>query len=70
VTVAFETVTATRVEISIYNLSGKLVKSVELGVRPQGRHDAIINVANLSSGTYIMSLTMGNQRSSSKFIVQ
>jgi hypothetical protein len=70
VTVAFETVTMGKVEISVYNLSGTLVKSVDLGMRPEGRHDAIINIANLSAGTYIMSLTMGNRRSSSKFIVQ
>jgi len=70
VTVAFETVTRGNVEISIYNLVGNLVKSVDLGIRPEGRHDAIINIATLSAGTYIMRLTMGNQHSSSKFIVQ
>jgi hypothetical protein len=70
VTVAFNMVKAGNVEISIYNLAGNLVKSVSLGSRPEGRHDAIINVAGLSAGTYVMSLTMGNERSSSKFIVQ
>lgn len=70
VTVAFETVSTGKVEISVYNLSGTLVKSVDLGIRSEGRHDAIINIANLRAGTYIMSLTMGTQRSSSKFIVQ
>jgi hypothetical protein len=70
VTVAFNLATSSKIEISIYNISGNLVKSVDLGVRPEGRHDAIINVANLSAGTYIMSLTNGSQRSSSKFIVQ
>jgi len=70
VTVAFDLETSGKVEIDIYNLSGNLVKRVDLGTRPEGRHDAIINVANLSPGTYIMSLTIGNQRSSSKLIVQ
>lgn len=70
VTVAFETVASEKVEISIFNLSGMLVKNVDLGTRPEGRHDAIINVANLSPGTYILRLTMGSQHSSSKFIVQ
>jgi len=70
VTVAFETVTTGNVEISIYNLTGNLIISVDLGIRPEGRHDAIINIANLSAGTYIIRLTMGDQRSSSKFIVQ
>jgi hypothetical protein len=70
VTVAFKLETGNKVEICIYNLSGSLVKGVDLGMNPEGRHDAIINIANLSSGTYIMRLTVGNQHSSSKFIVQ
>jgi len=70
VTVAFETVTTAKVEISVYNLAGNLVKSVDLGMRPEGRHDAILNCGNLAAGTYIIRLTMGNQHSSSKFIVQ
>jgi hypothetical protein len=70
VTVAFEMETAGKVEINIYNLSGNLVKSVDLGMRPVGRHDAIINIASLSAGSYIVSLTTGNLRSSVKFIVQ
>jgi len=70
VTVAFELKTSSGVEIDIYNLSGNLVKRVDLGTRPEGRDDAIINVSGLSPGTYIMSLTIGNQRSSSKLIVQ
>jgi hypothetical protein len=70
VTVAFELETSSKVEIGIYNLSGNLVKSVDLGKRPEGRHEAIINISNLSAGSYIMSLTTGNLRSASKFIVQ
>jgi hypothetical protein len=70
VTVAFEVETAGKVGIDIYNLSGNLVKSIDLGMRPEGMHEAIINIANLSAGSYIMSLTTGNHRSSSKFIVQ
>ena len=70
VTVAFETTISGKVEINIYDLSGKLVKNVDLGIRPEGRHDAIMNCDNLTSGTYIMRLTIGDQHSSSKFIVQ
>jgi hypothetical protein len=70
VTVAFELDKASKVEIGIYNLTGNLVKGVDLGMRPEGRHDAIINIANLSPGAYVMRLTVGGQRKSSKFIVQ
>jgi hypothetical protein len=70
VTVSFETTANTKVEIGVYDLAGKLVKSIDLGIRPEGRHDAILNCGNLTAGTYIMHLTRGNQHSSSKFIVQ
>jgi hypothetical protein len=70
VTVAFETTSEGKVEISVFNLMGKQVKYVDMGVRPEGRHDAILNCSNLATGTYIVRLTMGNRQTSSKFIVQ
>jgi len=70
VTVAFEAAEAGHVELSIFNISGKQVKFIDLGIRPEGKHDAILNCSNLSSGTYIMRLTIGNRHSSTKFIVQ
>jgi len=70
ITVAFDLPETGPVEISIYDLQGKMVKNINLGVRPEGRHDAIINCRNLGAGTYILRLTMGNQYKSSKFIVQ
>lgn len=69
-TVSFENTKTSPVEINIYDLQGKLVKSVDLGVRPEGKHDAMMNIGGLRSGTYILRLTMGNQLTSSKFIVQ
>jgi hypothetical protein len=69
-TVAFENSGANLVEISIFDLQGKLVKNVNLGVRPEGKHEAIMNIGNLGAGTYIMRLAMGNTLTSSKFIVQ
>jgi hypothetical protein len=70
VTVAFDLESSAKVEIDLYNLAGNLVKKVDLGTRPAGRHDAIINVSNLRPGNYVLSLIIGNQRSSSKLIVQ
>jgi hypothetical protein len=70
VTVSFEMISESPVEVNIYDLQGKMVKRVNLGVRPEGRHDAVLSCGNLGSGTYILRLTMGNQQSASKFIVQ
>jgi hypothetical protein len=70
ITVAFETTSANKVDICVYDLQGKMVKNVNLGMRPKGRHDALLNCGNLTPGIYIVRLTIGNQQSSSKFIVQ
>lgn len=70
VTVAFETASSGRVSIDIFDFTGKQVKAVDLGERPEGRHDAILNCSALPSGTYIMRLTAGSSHSSSKFIIQ
>jgi hypothetical protein len=70
VTVAFETNSASTVEIDVYDLRGTLIKNVNLGSRPEGKHEAILNCSNLPTGTYILRLTAGNHHSSSKFIVQ
>ena len=69
-TIAFETMEVSNVEISVYNLLGKQVKYIDVGTRPEGRHEAILNCRNLASGTYIIRLTIGNKHSSTKFIVQ
>ena len=70
VTVAFETAAVNKVSVSIFDLSGKLVRNLDLGVMPDGRHDAVINCSQLTSGTYIMKLSIGNQQMTSKFIVK
>jgi hypothetical protein len=70
ITVAFETVASGKVDILVYDLSGKLVKSVDLGLRPEGKHEAILNCGNLNAGSYVISLNMGGRQSSLKFIVQ
>ncbi len=70
VTATFETTATAEVEIDIFNLTGKMVRSINLGTMPEGKHDAIMNCGNFSAGTYIMRLRTGSQYSSSKFIVQ
>ena len=70
ITVAFEAASSGRVSIDIFDFTGKRVKTVDLGDRPEGRHDAILNCSGLPSGTYILRLTAGSSQSSSKFIIQ
>jgi hypothetical protein len=70
VTVAFEMQSSSRVSIDIYDFSGKVVKSADLGLRQEGRVDAVLNTSSLTAGSYIMQVTIGNKRTSSKFIIQ
>jgi hypothetical protein len=70
ITVAFEVPGTGKVDISVFDLQGRLVKQVDLGVRPEGRHDAILNCSSLVQGTYIVRLTMGMRHSSVKFVIQ
>jgi hypothetical protein len=69
-TVAFELEQASHVELNMYDLQGKLVRHLDLGMRPEGRHDVILNCGSLQNGTYILNLIKGNSSASSKLIIQ
>jgi hypothetical protein len=69
VTVAFELQSTASVRMEVFNLNGTLVKSYDLGRQPQGRQDLVVNCSNLSSGTYIVRLTIGNKTYSNKLVV-
>jgi len=56
-------------KIRIYNLTGALVKTIELGVKTQGEHSVKFDASSLSVGSYIISLESGSERSVAKFIV-
>lgn len=55
--------------VKIFNLSGALVKTINLGNKAKGANKANINVTDLSIGSYIISLEAGAERSIAKFIV-
>ncbi len=55
--------------IKIYNLSGAIVKEIELGAKAKGAHKEQIDVSALSIGSYIVSLESGSERSIAKFVV-
>lgn len=69
VTIAFEAAAPGYTDVAVFSLNGKLVKAVDLGLRPEGRHDVILNISGLPAGTYIVRLTQGSQVSSSKLVV-
>ena len=57
------------VNISIYNLAGKLVYSESLKSVNSGKHNTIINVNSLNKGTYLVRLIAGKDIRSSKLII-
>ena len=55
--------------IRIYNLTGSLVKTIELGLTTKGEHKERFDASTLSIGSYIISLESGSERKVAKFIV-
>ena len=55
--------------INVYSLTGKLVKTMKLGVKTKGNHKVKLDASNLSIGSYILSLESDSERSVAKFIV-
>jgi hypothetical protein len=55
--------------IRIYNLTGSLVRTIELGVTTKGEHKERFDASTLSVGSYIISLESGSERKVAKFIV-
>jgi hypothetical protein len=54
--VAFELTAPDMPEISIYDISGKLVLNKALGLLPDGSNEIAINTYGLAKGTYILQL--------------
>jgi len=68
-TVSFELKKSSNTLINIYDLAGKLVKSIDQQREPAGTVSYRINVNDLTKGTYILHLISGEKQTSAKFIV-
>jgi hypothetical protein len=68
-TVEFTLESASEVSYNLYNSFGKLVKSVNQGIIADKNQQLIINVSDLPSGLYVVTLNAGNSRISSKLQV-
>ena len=67
-TVRYAVPTPTDVTLRIYDLLGREVETVAVGVQ-RGRRQVQVDVSDLSSGTYFLRLTAGGQTVSRKFSV-
>ncbi|OFY87303.1 MAG: hypothetical protein A3F72_17550 [Bacteroidetes bacterium RIFCSPLOWO2_12_FULL_35_15] len=68
-TVAFNLASTSSVIVSIYNLQGKLVKSIKSGLLIAGDQKIEINTAEFSKGTYLLSIDGSAVHATSKFVV-
>lgn len=58
------------VEFQIYDLQGKLVKTINLSNQMAGSNELSIDASQFGAGTYLIRMTAGAQQSSSKFVVK
>jgi hypothetical protein len=65
---SFELANASDVTIQVYNLSGRLVKSISQKNLSQGSQVIDIEGANLATGTYVVKLSAGRQQATTKFV--
>src|SRR5690606_9095385 len=68
-TISFDLNENANSKVNIYNLSGSLVKTIDLGTKTEGNHKVKFDASSLSIGSYIVSLQAGNNKSVAKFIV-
>ena len=55
--------------IKVFNLTGSLVKTINLGMKTKGDHTERFDASDLSIGSYVISLESGSERKVAKFIV-
>jgi hypothetical protein len=58
------------IDFQIYDLQGKLVKSINLSNQPAGNNEISIDASEFGSGTYLIRMNAGTQKASSKFVVK
>ena len=68
-TVALEINTKSNVIINIYDLTGKLVKTMHGGNLNAGIQELNIDCSDLKTGTYVIRVFAGEDSGSTKFIV-
>ena len=69
-TVTFTSGESRHFTLTLTDVLGRAVRSVDLGVRPQGEHSIEVDVDGLASGRYVVRMTDGHRDASRAFIVQ
>ncbi len=68
-TVNFEIVKANNVSLSVYDVTGKLIKTINAGNLSTGMHSITVETADIDAGVYFYTLTVGYQQLTKKMSV-
>ena len=68
--VNYELTTAGRVNVAVYDITGKMVMNVDEGLLPAGTHRTVLNVAALPAGVYQYTLTVGENQLTRKMVIK
>lgn len=60
---------ASKVVVNIYDLFGRVVKTIDLGQMSVGSQSEYFDLSDLSRGTYVMQLIAGKESTSQKFVL-
>lgn len=60
---------AGNVTVSIYSISGSLIKKIDLGKKNSGKHNINIKTDGMVAGSYFMNLQAGDVAKTNKFVV-
>ena len=60
-TISYELTTTDRVNLTVYDVKGRHIKTLIDEIQNAGRHEVIFNAANLASGTYIYKMVSGER---------
>ena len=67
--VNFEIVNANTVSLSLYDVTGKLIKSIDQGKLAAGMHTIVLETSDVDAGVYFYTLTVGEQQLTKKLTV-
>ena len=68
-TLSFELKEGANVSYQVFDMTGRMVMSQNLGCVAEGEHQVTINAENLSAGSYILRLSQGAKTNAVKFMV-
>ena len=69
ITVNFQTDKKDPVMVSVYNVSGQLVRQINLGIKNSGHHKVNIDCRGLSQGIYFYQLKAGAKSATKSFVL-